>query len=106
MLIGAPSETPMTAARWDPTASMTARTSSIRTSSGESAGTASDMPVPRLSKTISRANEAMRSKRAQEGNGPRKLDVRGRPGNEDDVERPVAGDPVGDVDVAAARVAD
>ena len=43
---------------------------------------------------------------AQERNGPRKLDVRGRAGNEDDVERPVAGDTVGDVDVAAARVAD
>ena len=59
-----PSEAPKIAARSDPTASMTARTSSIRCSSvGSSlAGTGSDIPVPRLSNRISRENEARRSK--------------------------------------------
>jgi hypothetical protein len=36
---------------------------------------------------------------------PRELEVRHVPGDEDEVERPVADDLVGDVDVAAARVA-
>ena len=49
--------------RSEPTASSTARTSSIRCSSVGSCatGTGSDRPVPRLSKTISRAIEASRS---------------------------------------------
>jgi hypothetical protein len=39
---------------------MTARTSSIRVSIVGAPATRSDMPVPRLSKTISRENEARR----------------------------------------------
>ena len=56
-----PSDTPQSAARSDPTASMTARTSSMRCSSVGMALTRSESPVPRLSKRMSRANEAMRS---------------------------------------------
>ncbi len=63
--MGPPSETPNTAARADPAASMTARTSSIRCSSegSRSAGTRSDIPVPRLSKMSTRAISASRSKK-------------------------------------------
>ena len=43
--------------------------------------------------------------RAKERDVPRDLDVRRRPGNEYDVERPLTCDSIGDVDVAAACVA-
>ena len=56
--IGAPSTTPKIAARWEPTASMTARRSSIRASSVGAPETRSDIPVPRLSKRINRENSA------------------------------------------------
>ena len=65
-----PSECPSSAARSDPAASITARTSSIRSSSvgRRSSGTGSERPVPRLSKTIRRANDASRRRnRAYEG---------------------------------------
>ena len=61
MLIGAPSETPSSVARSDPAASITARTSSMRSSSVGTSFTGSDIPMPRLSKRISRENEASRS---------------------------------------------
>jgi hypothetical protein len=67
MLIGAPSEMPTIAARADPTASITARTSSILVSSVGAPGTRSDMPVPRLSKTIRRALETRRGRRTSNG---------------------------------------
>ena len=59
-----PSEAPNTVARSEPTASITALTSSIRCSSVGSSrsGTGSDIPVPRLSKRMSREKEASRSK--------------------------------------------
>jgi hypothetical protein len=58
--IGPPSEYPNSAARSLPAASITACTSSIRVSrSGRPAGR-SDNPVPRLSKRISRENDASR----------------------------------------------
>ncbi len=44
--------------------------------------------------------------RAEERHLPGELDVRGRAGDEHDVERSVAGDAVGDADVAAARITD
>ena len=58
-----PSEAPNTVARSEPTASITALTSSIRCSrvGGSRSGTGSDIPVPRLSNRISRAKEASRS---------------------------------------------
>ncbi len=65
-----PSECPKSAVRSDPTASRTARTSSIRCSSvGKlSFGTRSERPVPRLSKRIRRENDASRSRsRAMDG---------------------------------------
>ena len=50
----------MRAARSDPTASMTARTSSMRSSSVAIPQSRSDKPVPRLSKQITRQNEPSR----------------------------------------------
>ena len=66
-LIGPPSETPNRAARSDPAASMTARTSSMRSSRVGASVTGSDSPVPRLSKTIRRENELSRSKKRANG---------------------------------------
>ena len=54
----APSQEPMSAARSEPTASMTARTSSIRSSIDGAPATGSETPVPRLSKSRTRANDA------------------------------------------------
>ena len=64
-----PSEWPKSAARSEPTASSTARTSSIRCSSvgRRSSGTWSERPVPRLSKRISRENDASRCKKWVKG---------------------------------------
>ena len=59
--IGTPSDTPIRAARSDPAASMTARTSSIRSSSVGAPTTGSESPVPRLSNMIKRANDVRRS---------------------------------------------
>ena len=60
-----PSECPNSAARSEPTASSTARTSSMRSSrvGSSSFDTRSESPVPRLSKRISRENEARRSRK-------------------------------------------
>lgn len=59
-----PSEKPKTAARSDSAASITARTSSIRSSSvGKlDSGTGSERPVPRLSNRIRREKRARRRK--------------------------------------------
>src|SRR3954452_23652528 len=67
MLIGPPSEIPNRAARSDPAASMTARTSSTRCSRVGTSLTGSDRPVPRLSKTLGRAHPAARSGQARAG---------------------------------------
>ena len=58
---GPPSDSPITAARSEPTASITARMSSIRVSSVVAPATRSLMPRPRLSKRMSRLNSARRS---------------------------------------------
>jgi hypothetical protein len=60
--IGEASATPMIAARSRPTASITADTSSIQSSSGGSSvdGIGSERPIPYLSNEISRLNEARR----------------------------------------------
>ena len=62
-LSDAPSETPTAAARSLPTASITTRMSSMRSSSvgRRSAGSRSDSPVPRLSHMITRPKVASRS---------------------------------------------
>jgi hypothetical protein len=60
-LIDAPSDKPKSAARREPAASITARTSSMRVSSVGAPSTGSDIPVPRLSNLISRENEAISS---------------------------------------------
>jgi hypothetical protein len=61
---GPPSETPTSAACLDPTASITARTSSMRCSSEGSSlsETRSERPVPRLSNRMSRENDARRER--------------------------------------------
>ena len=55
-----PSEMPKIAARAEPTASITAPMSSIRSSIDGGLATGSDIPVPRLSNTINRENDASR----------------------------------------------
>ena len=63
-LIGTPSESPNSAARCDPAASITARMSSERSSRVAIFLTRSERPVPRLSNTITRLNDAIRSRNA------------------------------------------
>ena len=55
--VAAPSEVPNSAALRDPTASITARMSSVRSSIVGTFKTGSDRPVPRLSNKISRQND-------------------------------------------------
>ena len=89
----------------DAAAAITARTSSTCSSSGEAPATPSDIPVPRRSNTIRRANAA--SRRQEPGHPrhlPRDLDVRQERGNEDDVERALAHHLVGDPQLTAAGV--
>ena len=70
----APCDVPNSAACSDPTASITARTSSMRTSRLGMSATRSESPVPRLSNRIWRENELSRvSKRAK---FPINLDIR------------------------------
>ena len=60
--IGPPSDTPKSVACFEPVASITARTSSMRTSRLGMSETRSERPVPRLSNRITRENEASRVK--------------------------------------------
>ena len=63
-------------------------------------------PVPRLSKRIRRENDASRSRKcAMRRVLPVELEVGDEPGHEHEVERALADHLVGDVDVAALRVA-
>src|SRR6267143_1262413 len=59
-----PSEMPSSAALFDPAASITARTSSMRCSRLGRGCTRSDIPQPRLSNRIRRENEARRCRNA------------------------------------------
>jgi hypothetical protein len=63
-LIAQPSEYPKSVARLEPTASITARTSSIRCSSEGASYILSDKPCPRLSKVTTRANLERRRRKA------------------------------------------
>ena len=60
MLSAPPSDTPNRCARSTPTASITARMSSTRSAKVGGRFIGSDSPVPRLSKRISRPNDASR----------------------------------------------
>jgi hypothetical protein len=63
-----PSEIPNSAALSIPTASITARTSSMRSSIAGSSGTRSESPVPRLSnRTIRQPWPSLSSQRASRG---------------------------------------
>src|SRR2546421_4670095 len=66
MLIGPPSDKPQKKAEEEPTASITARTSSMRSSSVGTPADGSDSPVPRLSNKIRRLNDANRRKKRAE----------------------------------------
>ena len=99
------SETPKSAACVDPTASMTARTSSMRCSSLGGSVTGSERPVPRLSRRIRRENGGKAREKARERRlHPEVVEVRHPTHDEHQVDRSVADDLVGDVDVAAPRV--
>ena len=63
-LMGQPSENPSRIVRFEPTASMTARTSSIRSSSDGTPDTRSDRPCPLLSNVTTRANPDKRCRNA------------------------------------------
>ncbi len=58
--IGPPSDEPTSAARSEPTACITACTSSMRSSSMGASVTRSERPVPRLSNNITRAKAPSR----------------------------------------------
>ena len=62
--MNAPSAQPATDAREDPAASITAMMSAMCCSTAGTPGTRSDIPVPRLSKTITRRNVPSRSMNA------------------------------------------
>ena len=64
MASGPPSSEATSAVRWEPTASITARMSSICSSSVGAPSTGSESPDPRRSNVIRRANEHSRSMNA------------------------------------------
>src|SRR5215471_6616006 len=99
-----PSELPKIAARSEPTASITARTSSMR-SSRLAMPVRSDSPVPPLVEH----DEARERRQAPEVSGlvgvlPLQLEVRDKGRHVDEVDRAVAEHLVGDVDLTATRV--
>ena len=74
----------------------------MRSSSVVAPGTRSDIPMPRLSKRISRVNSPRRSQYATEdGQLPADIQVRVGALRVDEIDRAVAHDSVRDVDVAA-----
>ena len=99
---GPPSDSPMMAARSLPAASMTARMSSMRVSSVVAPGTRSDMPMPRLSKRMSRRERSdALAEGAEQRQLPVHLEVRIGAFHVDDVDGAVAVDGPGDGDIAA-----
>ena len=65
--------------------------------------TGSDIPVPRLSNRINRANDPKLVQGvAEPGHLPLELHMRDEAGHKDEVERPLARHLVGDMDVAAS----
>jgi len=105
MLIGPPSEMPNTAACSLPTASITARTSSMRSSSVAIPAIRSESPLPRLSNRMSREKEVRRCVNRVMGGGlPPMLNVRHKAGHAHHIEKPMAEHLIGDKDVAASRI--
>ena len=86
-----------------PAASITARTSSVRVSRFGAPLAGSDMPVPRLSKRISRENGPRVVMNCPPGIS-QSISMWERARRHDKVERPVACHLVGDLDVTADRV--
>src|SRR5439155_8802070 len=101
------SEGANSAAGFEPTSSITARTSSIRCSRAGSSesGTRSDSPVPRLSKKMRREKDASRRrKRATRGFLPEVLDVGDEPRHKDEVALTLPHHLVRNVDIATLCV--
>ena len=91
----------MSAACSEPTASMTARTSSIRSSSVGAPTLRSERPMPRLSNVISREKLGQPSvERRPDVVLPLDLEVADQAGDPHDVERTRADHPIRDVDIA------
>jgi hypothetical protein len=100
--MGPPSETPISTACCDPTASITARTSSILVSSVGTSVTRSDTPVePDHARERSEASQPRRDGGLQPG----VLHVRDHPGDKDEVRRTFAQGLVRDADLATPGVA-
>jgi hypothetical protein len=85
--------------------SITARMSSIRVSRLGKSETRSDKPVPRLSKVMSRENEASRNIRCSNPGSPMDIEIGDEAGHEHQVEWPGAENLVGNMNVAALGVA-
>ena len=84
---------------------MTARTSSIRSSSVGKVPSRSDRPVPRLSNRMRRLNALRRERKCdQVGLIPVMVEVRDEAGHENQIQRPLADDLIGYAEIAALGV--
>ena len=104
-LMGPPSDSPSSAARREPAASITAWTSSMRSSSGAGAATGSESPRATLveqdqPRELRQLLKETRDPRIR----PLKVQVRDEARHEHKVDRTVADDLIRDADLAAARV--
>ncbi len=107
MAIGEPGPNPTTAARSIPTASSTARMSSLQSSTvgREPPGIGSDAPVPCGSRTTTRANAPRLRKNRGEGRDvPGRLHIGEPIRHEQDVMTPRTEDLIRDMKVAALRI--
>ena len=84
---------------------ITARMSSILSSTAAVSTDRSDKPVPRLSKPAQRAKRYSLDHVRTDGVVPQKVKVRDEPGDEDQVQRAVPDDLIGDRHLPALRVA-
>lgn len=105
MLMLPPSEIPKTAARSEPAASITARTSSIRCSSVGNSTTRSDIPVPVVEKDQTRERSETPIERSKTGFLPGVPNVRYPAGYKYKVDWSIPDYLVGDACLAAPRVA-
>ena len=103
--IAPPSEKPNSAACLEPTVSITARTSSMRTSRLGTSPMRSDSPVPLVEQDQARERRQPLEEASERGLFPRLLQVRDEAGHDQQIKRAGAQDLVGDAQVAAAGVA-
>ena len=106
-LIGAPSEIPNSATRCAPTVSSTAVRSSIRCSRVRAPSIGSESPVPGLSNEMTRANLGQPAQGALDRRMlDRGFEMRDEPRHDDEIDRALAEQRIGDVEPAALRVGD